>query len=230
MSAPSHVSTWPSLAELPALYPDARNRDNRGPALYRAGKSWPLDGHPDAGGRIALLAVGSNAYPRQLADKLAGAEADLQGVPILPAILRGLDAAFCPIRSRKGYVPVTLAERRGAVCLSWLQWLTPGQLQIISTTEGARYSLVGGPALAQRVRLAPQLQRPHSVYAWWFDSVLQQDAATAWMDVYQQQRRQQSALPINPAASRRNPVPYDWRVIHRDPQSRQIAPETMSQL
>ena len=33
--------------------------------------------------------------------------------PLLPIILSGFDVAFCPVRSRKGYVPVTLAQRPG---------------------------------------------------------------------------------------------------------------------
>ena len=174
MTAPSHVGTWPSLADLPMLYPDARNRGNRGPILYRAGKTWPLRSQPDTTGRIPVLAGGSNAYPRQLHDKLAGTSADLQGIPILPTILRDLDVAFCPIRSRKGYIPVTLAERPGAVCLSWLQWLTPEQLNIVSLTEGTRNALVGGPPLAAHATLSPLLRRPAAVYAWWFDAILQQ--------------------------------------------------------
>ena len=230
MSAPSHVSSWPSLAALPALYPDARNRRNRGPLRYLAGKSWPLRSPPDTDGRIPLLAVGSNGYPRQLHDKLAGTQADLQGIPIVPTILRDFDVAYCPIRSRKGYIPVTLCERPGATCLTWLQWLTPAQLNIISASEGSRYSLVGGASLAAQLRLSPQLRRPPAVYAWWFDSIRQQAGRTVWLDVYRQQRRQQADLAIDQAESRPNPVPYDWRVVPRDPPRHQIASEIMSEL
>jgi hypothetical protein len=225
MNLPSPVATWPSLAELPALYPDARNRDNRGPFLYRAGKTWPLRLQPDTARRIPLLAVGSNGYPRQLHDKLAGSPEDLQGIPLLPAILRDFDVAYCPIRSRKGYIPVTLASRPGAVCLTWLQWLTPEQLNVISATEGARYSLVGGPSLAARTEIQPRLQRPRSIYAWWFDSVLEHDGSTVWLDVY----RRPGGTNVDLSGARPNVVPEDWRVVPRTPGSLQIRQESMSE-
>ncbi len=230
MSASSIVTTWPSLSDLPALYPDARNRDNRGPLLYRAGKTWPLRSQPGTTGRIPLLAVGSNGYPRQLHEKLSGTHADLQGIPILPAILRDLDVAFCPIRSRKGYIPVTLAERPGAICLTWLQWLTPEQLNIISATEGSRYSLVGGTPLAAQAMLSSQIRQPRAIYAWWFDSLLQQAGSTRWLDVYRQQRSHQTDLELDDSASRRNPVPDGWQVITRGDSDHQITPEIMSTL
>ena len=160
MTNPSLVRAWPRLADVPALYPDARNRPNRGPFLYRAGKSWPLRSQPDTSGRIPVLAVGSNGYPRQLHDKLSGTPADLQGVPTIPTILRDFDVAYCPIRSRKGYIPVTLAARPGAICLTWLQWLTPEQLNIISATEGSRYALVGSQALGENLRIQPHCSVP----------------------------------------------------------------------
>lgn len=225
MNVPSPVATWPSLAELPALYPDARNRGNRGPLLYRAGKTWPLRSQPDTAGRIPLLAVGSNGYPRQLHDKLAGSPEDLQGIPILPAILRDFDVAYCPVRSRKGYIPVTLASRPGAVCLTWLQWLTPEQLNIISATEGARYSLVGGPSLAARATIQPRLPRPGSIYAWWFDSVLEHSGSTVWLDVY----RRPVNVNIDLSGARPNIAPEDWRVVPRTPGSLQIRQESMSE-
>ena len=224
MPQPSSVRTWPSLAELPSLYPDARNRDNRGPLLYCAGKTWPLSARPETGGRIALLAVGSNAYPRQLHDKLSGTAADLQGIPMIPTILRGFDVAWCPVRSRKGYVPVTLAARPGAVCLTWLQWLTPEQLQIISATEGPRYALVGGESLAARAKILPRWRRPRRVYAWWFDSVLEQHGEDRWLDVY----RRSSAVEIDLGASRPNPPPGDWRTLSRAADGRIIDLEDMN--
>lgn len=230
MSAPSIVNTWPSLSDLPALYPDARNRDNRGPLLYRAGKTWPLWSQPDTAGRIALLAVGSNGYPRQLRDKLSGTHADLQGIPILPAILRDLDVAYCPIRSRKGYIPVTLAERPGAVCLTWLQWLTPDQLNIISATEGSRYSLVGGAPLAERAMLSPRIRRPGAIYAWWFDSLLRRAGSTRWLDVHHPPFSRRTDLELDDSASRRNPVPDGWQVVPRADSDHQITPEIMSKL
>ena len=224
MAQPSHVATWPSLSRLPALYPDARNRDNRGPTLYRAGKTWPLSGRPQTSGRIPLLAVGSNAYPRQLQDKLAGTEADLQGVPTIPTIVRDFDVAWCPLRSRKGYVPVTLAPRPGAVCLTWLQWLTPQQLDIISASEGPRYALVGGESLAARAQIQPRWRRPARLYAWWFDSVLERDGSVLWLDIYRRSPFGDADLTV----ARPNPPPGDWRLVPRAPDGRIIDLEDMN--
>ncbi len=226
MTNPSLVRAWPSLADLPALYPDARNRPNRGPFLYRAGKSWPLWTQPDTADRIPLLAVGSNGYPRQLQDKLSGTPADLQGVPTIPTILRDFDVAYCPIRSRKGYIPVTLAARPGAICLTWLQWLTPEQLNIISATEGSRYALVGSQALGENLRIQPPLLRPRTVYAWWFDSLLQRSGMTVWHNAYSRQLM----TDIDRSEVQQNPIPAAWRQVVREPGSLAIEQESMSGL
>lgn len=230
MRSPSFTRTWPSLAEAPALYPDARNRINRGPLLYRAGKCFPLSSRPDAEGRVPLLAAGSNGYPRQLQDKLSGTLADLQGVPLIPAILTNFDVAFCPIRSRKGYVPVTLSSRPGAISLTWLQWLTLEQLNIISATEGSRYALAGGPELSARVQTPTRWQAPRTLYAWWFDSLLVRDHSPIWLDVYRRQGDQQRALAVDDSDPRLNPIPDGWQVVPRDPISGQIEAEIMSQM
>ena len=230
---PHPVTTWPSLAEVPSLYPDARNRPNRGPLIYRAGNTWPISAPPDTRGRVAVLAVGSNGYPRQLHDKLAGTPADLQGIPILPAIVRDFDVAYCPVRSRKGYIPVTLAPRSGAVCLTWVQWLTPEQLNLISASEGRRYALVGGTSLAAQTGTSPRVHRLRSIFAWWFDSVLRDDGTTRWIDVYRQQgqqRMQRADVELERHAGASNPVPNGWRIVPRTPETLQIASETMSEL
>ncbi|MXX79522.1 MAG: hypothetical protein F4Y69_00640 [Chloroflexi bacterium] len=230
MPQPSHTRTWPSLAVVPALYPDARNRINRGPLLYRAGKCFPLRHPIDTSGRIPLLAVGSNAYPRQLADKLVGTIADLQGLPLLPTIMRGFDVAYCPVRSRKGYVPVTLASRPGAVCLTWMQWLTIDQLNLISASEGPRYALVGGKPLADASLMPAQWRKPAGIFAWWFDALLCDSESVAWFDVYRPPGSQQSGLQIERSSSRLNPVPTGWRVIPREAVQYRTDPEFMSAL
>ena len=230
MTAPTTVRTWPSLSDVPQLYPDARNRWNRYPLVYRAGTCFPLRSPPETQGRIPLLAVGSNGYPRQLNDKLAGTPADLQGIPLIPAILCDFDVAFCPVRSRKGYVPVTLAARPGAVCLTWLQWLTPEQLNIISSTEGPRYALVGGGDLASRIRISPRWRTPRKIYAWWFDSLLADGESPIWLDVYRQQRVQQIALNLDRSNALPNPIPQSWHVVPRDPENHHIEAKHMPEL
>ncbi len=230
MPAPTHTRTWPSLVDVPALYPDARNRVNRGPLLYRAGKCFPLEQGTDLAGRTAVLAVGSNGYPRQLRDKLAGTPADLQGVPLLPIILDGFDVAYCPVRSRKGYVPVTLARHHGAICLTWLQWLTMDQLNLISASEGSRYSLAGSQALAAPAQMPAQWPRPRIVYGWWFDSLFCTRDGPVWLNIYRPNRSQQAGLDIEHGSSCSNPIPKDWRVIPRDAQTHRIDDDFMSQL
>jgi len=226
MPRPSHVATWPSLTELPSLYPDARNRPNRGPYMYRAGKTWPLRSQFDTSNRIAVLAVGSNAYPRQLSDKLSETPADLQGIPTVPAILADFDVAYCPVRSRKGYVPVTLTSRPGAVCLTWLQWLTLEQLNLISSTEGSRYALVRGSSLAQSAIIPAQLRRPAAIYAWWFDSLLRRDGFPVWLDVY----RPQLEPELDPLESTENELPSDWIEVPRTAEHHAISQEIMSEI
>ncbi|MCY3921145.1 MAG: hypothetical protein OXG27_01950 [Chloroflexi bacterium] len=230
MTTPVHVRTWPSLSDVPQLYPDARNRRNRYPLLYRGGKSFALTSAVNTQGRTALLAVGSNGYPRQLSDKLAGTEADLHGVPLVPALLSDFDVAFCPVRTTKGYVPVSLAARPGAVCLTWIQWLTAEQLDIISSTEGSRYALVGGRDLASRARISSRWRVPAKLYAWWFDSLLSDGESPTWLDVHSQQRLQQFELEIDNSEVRPNPIPAGWQVVPRDPEHRRIEPNNMAEL
>ena len=225
----------PSLADRPERYPDARPAAERRPFLYAAGEAWTLDedesGAAVAGwlrgrrarigiaDRVAVLAVGSNAYPRQLADKFEGTDADDQGIAVVRASARGLGIAFCPLLARKGYVPVTLAERPDAQLSTWLQWLTPDQLQIISASEGGRYSLVGGEPLAARIQLHPRLPHPERAYAWWFASVLAEAEGgdPVWLDPSDgdQQARLIAAAssPLNP--SRRQSPPAGWDVVDR---------------
>ncbi len=230
MPRTTSTRSWPALAEVPALYPDARNRVNRGPLCYRAGKCFPLTGPIDTSGRIPLLAVGSNAYPRQLADKLEGTAADLQGIPLLPTILHGFDVAYCPVRSRKGYVPVTLASRPGAVCLTWLQWLTIEQLNVISASEGPRYALVGDSNLASAAQCSSQWKKPREIYAWWFDSLLIRNDEPVWLNVYRPALSQQVDLDPGNASRLVNPIPSGWRIIPRRPVHHKIDPQFMSDL
>ncbi|MDE2987592.1 MAG: hypothetical protein OXT70_05995 [Chloroflexota bacterium] len=226
MPRPSHLTTWPSLAELPSLYPDARNRINRGPYMYRAGKTWPLPSRVDTANRIAVLAVGSNGYPRQLSDKLSGTPADLQGIPTVPAILADFDVAYCPVRSRKGYVPVTLTSRPGAVCPTWLQWLTLEQLNLISSTEGSRYALIGGSSLARSAIIPAHLRRPAAIYTWWFDSLLRRDGFPVWLDVY----RRGIEPDLDRLESTENELPSDWIEVPRAAGDYAISQEIMSEI
>ena len=222
----------PSLADRPECYPDARPADERRPFLYAAGEAWTLDedesGAAIAGwlrgrrarigiaDRVAVLAVGSNAYPRQLADKFEGTDADDQGIAVVRAGVRGLGIAFCPLLARKGYVPATLAERPDSQLSTWLQWLTPDQLQIISASEGARYSLAGGEPLAARIQLHQRLPQPERAYAWWFDSVLAEAEGgdPVWLDPSDEDQ-QARLIAAASRPSRPQSPPSGWEVVDR---------------
>ncbi len=221
------VLGFPSLTVQPWLYPDGRGLEQRTDFAYRSGRVFPFRSPPDVAGleawfresggvglegRVALLAVGSNAYPRQLYDKMRGSPADAEGLITVRARVAGVDVAYCPIRSRKGYVPVTLALRPGAATDTWLQWLTPAQLELISATEGPRYALAGGRALSALVRLASPLPRPERVYAWWFDSVLRSGAGAVWLDDHAQHEVGEGFDGFGSAAQA---PPAGWEIVDR---------------
>ena len=223
----SDVRELPSLIDEPQLYPDGRPVRDRTDFGYRSGTVYrlrsPLDaaaidawlretGAAGLGQRIALLAVGSNAYPRQLHDKLTGSLDDAEGLVVVRARVSGCGVAYCPIRARKGYVPVTLASRPRATLRTWLQWLTPGQLQLIGATEGPRYALAGGRPLAARVSIDPQLPRPDTVYAWWFDSTLIAGQRPLWLEDRSQADVWRECDGLASAPQR---PPADWTIVNR---------------
>ena len=237
------VRELPSLTDAPACYPDARPpaartpfalvgaqlRELRGPLDGAALDAWLAERGGGFADRAALLAVGSNAYPRQLFDKFAGLPCADQGIVVAPALAADLGVAFCPIHSRKGYVPVTAARRAGHAERTWLQWLTEPQLARVRETEGPRYALVGGPPLAAAVAPADGFPRPPAIYAWWFDSVLlgshseSSGAApitaptTAWFDARDADAEARAIARLSAlsnaelkAAAAPNPLPAGW--------------------
>lgn len=147
----------PSLVDRPCEYPDARAPGSRGPYVYAGG--WALrlgaEESPEAvlralgaaplSERVPVLAVGSNAYPRQLLDKFGERPPGEDAVPTLRAAVPGLAICYAAALSGKGYVPATVRAAPGAVCATWLQWLTAWQLRAIARTEGQAYRLVSVP-------------------------------------------------------------------------------------
>lgn len=230
------VRELPSLADQPWRYPDARPLGSR-PAFALVGAqlrelvgrldeavlgAWQADLGGGFAERTALLAVGSNAYPRQLFDKFADQPCAADGIITVPVQLAGCGVAFCPLLSRRGYVPVTPAQRAGHIERTWLQWLTDAQLARVRETEGPRYALVGGAPLAAALTLLDDLPPPPAVYSWWFDSVLLDGEGRAseplWFD--QQDADAEGrvlervrAMPASrlEGAGAPNPVPAGWR-------------------
>ena len=233
------VRELPSLADQPRRYPDARPLESRSAFALAGAQLRELPGRLDGpalnawqaarGGRFAertaLLAVGSNAYPRQLFDKFADQPCAEHGIITVPVRLAGCGVAFCPLLSRRGYVPVTPAERAGHIERTWLQWLTAAQLARVRETEGPRYALVGGAPLVAALTLPDGLPPPFAVYAWWFDSVLldgeSRGGEPLWFnpqdadaeDRVLERVRAMSASRLE-AASAPNPVPTGWLRLH----------------
>jgi hypothetical protein len=87
-------------------------------------------GVPRINQRYAILAYGSNACPGQLLCKT------LTDVPVLYGRLTGAEAVYAKrITKRGGYVPATLARKRGSR-MSWVTLLTAEQLATMDGSEG----------------------------------------------------------------------------------------------
>jgi hypothetical protein len=208
MRSPLSASDYPSLRDEPCRYPDARSRLERRPYLYRDGKVYaaqphregalsleevPIDlgsgvvplgealgllGAASLSQRVPLLALGSNAYPRQLLDKFEQHPVDDDSVLVLGCTLSDAAIVYCASLSLgNGYVPVSLAAQPGAETHTWIQWLTGPQLEVIARTEGQRYALVEcgrAASVGSTVTLhgLPASTGPAKVYGWLFDSLL----------------------------------------------------------
>jgi hypothetical protein len=98
------------------------------------GAALPLDGfRPD--GRTPVLAVGSNRAPYQLARKYRGRPGT--DIPVTVARLAGHDVVHSCHFARYGSVPARLWPSPGVTVEVAVTWLTPAQLQVMHTTEGA---------------------------------------------------------------------------------------------
>jgi hypothetical protein len=78
-------------------------------------------GLPSLDERYAILAYGSNACPDQLLNK------NLTDVPVLYGRLKGAEVVYAGRKTQKGYVPATLARKKGTRS-SWVTLLTREQL------------------------------------------------------------------------------------------------------
>jgi hypothetical protein len=90
-------------------------------------------GLPSLDERYAILAYGSNACPHQLLNK------NLRDVPVLYGRLKGTEAVYAGRKTQKGYVPATLARKRGTRS-SWVTLLTREQLALMDNSEGRRHN------------------------------------------------------------------------------------------
>ena len=240
----------PSLRERPCAYPDARPADARPPHVYAAGSVHVLGegerpddllrtlGGAPVAARIPVLAVGSNAYPRQLLDKFADAGLADESVPTLRCRVARVGIAYAGALSGLRYIPVSLRARPGGHCETWLQWLTVEQLVRISGTEGAAYRLVAIPGV-----VAPALGSGRSsALGWAHESLLDLgDGPFGPAEMEQRALLGHALRAVDPAAAwdgcvlpeatvaplRRwlrergaaNPLPASWRIVERDPRA-----------
>ncbi|MCI0352392.1 MAG: hypothetical protein L0Z53_23490 [Acidobacteriales bacterium] len=81
--------------------------------------------------RYAVLAYGSNACPGQLLEK------GFSDVPVIYGRLHGAEAVYAGRTNSRGYVPATIARKKGSGC-SWITLLTKPQLKQMDISEGRR--------------------------------------------------------------------------------------------
>lgn len=136
-----------SPVEDPLSYPGAL--PDR-PVLLRGDRFVELDlGSLDTDGRLAVLAVGSNAGRARLAEKLAHLPGH-QVVPVIPCGVEGAAVAFCPFVASYGSIPYTAVAGAGLACTTYVQYLDEQQLAVIDASEqpGYRRDLLTGVRVA----------------------------------------------------------------------------------
>ncbi|MGW0876241.1 hypothetical protein ACWD3Z_38015 [Streptomyces sp. NPDC002740] len=118
--------------------------------LLRGDELLPLDRltHP---GRTPVVAVGSNASPAQLRDKMARF-AVTSAVPMVKARVTGIDIGVSAHVSRLGYVSASPVDAPSVTRELFVIWLDPEQLALIDATE-PNYDRVLLPAPGFRVEL-----------------------------------------------------------------------------
>jgi hypothetical protein len=125
----------------PATYPGRRPRFSfffTSKGIYRQkfrtlGSLLKKHALPSLDERYAILAYGSNACPHQLLIK------NLTNVPVLYGRLGGAEAVYAGRKTQKGYVPATLARKKGTRS-SWVTLLTREQLAEMDTSEGRHHN------------------------------------------------------------------------------------------
>jgi hypothetical protein len=118
--------------------------------LWRHGEVLPLEsfGEADKGGRIAVLAIGSNASPRQLNRKFLGEpwmpeEGPECEIAVTKVTVVGVDVVYAAHQARYGSIPVTVVDSPGTKVSLFVTWLTDRQFERMNETErlGSHYLL-----------------------------------------------------------------------------------------
>ncbi|WP_308408108.1 hypothetical protein [Streptomyces mayonensis] len=120
--------------EDPLLYPGAWPRES---GLLDGDRLLPLEAraHDDGGGRVPVLAIGSNASPGQLRHKMAEFGVG-SPVPMVRSRVTGLDIGVSAHVSRMGYVSASPVAAPGTVRELFVLWLDAEQLAVVDASEG----------------------------------------------------------------------------------------------
>jgi hypothetical protein len=96
---------------------------------------------PELAGRTAILAIGSNAAPSQLARKFSAGLIAGAPIPVLAAQLEGWDVVYAALVSGYGAVAATIAPSpcRQTVVSTHVTMLTDAQVEVMHKTEGGYF-------------------------------------------------------------------------------------------
>lgn len=114
----------------------------------RTGSAVPFEAADvDADGRVAVLAVGSNASPSQLRRKFPAELGLHDPIPVVRVAVAGLDAVYAARVARYGSIPATPFPAPGVTARLHVTLLTRDQLERMNRTEavGSAYDLVSVP-------------------------------------------------------------------------------------
>ena len=93
-------------------------------------------------------------------------------VPVLPCTLTDLRLVFCAHLSSHDYPPVTPQQAPGHTTHSWIQWLTPEQLEAVAATEGPAYTLLTASDPGRWLALDHVQSPPRRFAVWWHHAAL----------------------------------------------------------
>ena len=113
--------------------------------VLRNGKDYPLsatDPLPILERRTAVLAVGSNQSPEQLARKFT--KNHWEEIPVIRSRISNFDSVYSPHIAPYGSIAATLQHAPGVELTLFVTWLTPPQLQRMHETEIANANYVYG--------------------------------------------------------------------------------------
>jgi hypothetical protein len=126
------------------------------------GTATPVDpASLDLTGRHCRLAIGSNASPYRLAQKLEGRRG---AIPVVPVELRDHDVVYAAMLASYGAVPATLARSPGTTVSVHATLLDDEQLALVDASEGVGRAYRVDEIAAPLVTSPCALPEPVSAY------------------------------------------------------------------